>query len=248
MPRLFSNGAMMLLKRFSIALGLVLAVAMPGMMPAARADDAAPAPAPAGCSVGSTNILGPDNSDAAAAKGDVTINCSGLTEAFGNQLADVLNRILHDRLDPQMVMAKLAEVNGVPEEGVARTVNDAQRQAVIQSLNGKPAGQIEITAHPAVADSAEFAKEIAAPLVMVGWQIAGHQIERAAPTLLDPVHGVAVVVRDAAAAPQDALILQAALNAAHITASLVADPAMPPGAIRLWIGRRPEFMTTDTAK
>jgi hypothetical protein len=246
MPRLFSNGAAMAMKRFSMALGLFLVVAAPG----ARADDAPPA----GCSVGSTNILAvPDTGDAKAAaqveaKGDITINCSGLTEAFGNQLAEVLTRILQNRLDPQAVMAKLDEVARIPEAGVARTVDDNQRQLIIQSLAGKPAGQIEITAHAGVADSAEFAKAIAAPLVMVGWKIAGHQIERAAPKALDPVHGVAVVVRDTGAAPQNALLLEAALTAAHITTLLVSDPALPPDAIRLWIGRRPEFMQTEPAK
>jgi hypothetical protein len=246
MPRLFFNGATMSMKRISIALGLLLVVSVP----AARAEDAPPPAPPAACSVGSTNILAlPGQSEATSdAKGDVTINCSGLTEAFGNQLADVLTRILQNRLDPQMVMAKLDEVNSVPEAGVARTVDDAQRQLIIQSLVGKPSGQIEITAHAAVDDSAEFAKEIAAPLVMVGWRIEGHQIERAAPKALEPVHGVAVIVRDKGAAPQTALLLKSALNAAHITASLVSDPALPPDAIRLWIGRRPEFMQTDTAK
>jgi hypothetical protein len=239
---LFFNGATMLVKPIAVALGVLLAVAVP----AARADDA-PQPA-AGCSVGSTNILAVPDKDAAQAKGDVTINCSGLTEAFGNQLADVLTRILQNRLDPSMVMAKLDEVNSVPAEGVARVVDDSQRQLIIQSLVGKPPGQIQITAHAAVADSAEFAKQIAAPLIMAGWQIAGHQIERAAPKALDPVHGVALIVRNTAAVPQHAQLLKTALTAAHITASLVSDPTLPPEAVRLWIGRRPELMSTEPAK
>jgi hypothetical protein len=225
------------MKRFAAAVSLSLIAS--GSV--ARADDAAPV----GCSVGSTYILSQDKPDA---KGDVTINCSGLTEAFGNQLADVLTRILQNRLDPQMVLAKLSEVNSVPEEGVARVLDENQRQAIIQSLAGKPAAEVGITAHPAVDDSAEYAKAIAAPLLMVGWQIEGHQIQRTAPKLLEPVSGVGVVVRDTKAAPQKALQLQAALAAAHISATLLANPALAPEATVLWIGRRPVFMSPDAPK
>src|SRR5713101_7720833 len=104
------------MKRLAVAFGLLLVMSAPG----ARAEDA---PA-AGCSVGSTNFLSQDKGDA---KGDVTINCSGLTEAFGNRLAEVLNRILQNRLDPQVVLAKLAELDSVPEAGVARMVSEDQR-------------------------------------------------------------------------------------------------------------------------
>jgi hypothetical protein len=234
----------MLIKRYAIALGLFLAVSAPG----ARAEDAPPAP-PAGCSVGSTNFLTQNKDDAKGdVKGDLTIDCSGLTEAFGKQLADVLTRILQNRLDPQMVLLKLDEVDRVPEESVARTVDDTQRQLIIHNLIEKPAGQIAITAHPAVEDSAEFAKALATPLLMVGWQIDGHEIRRAAPKALEPVHGVALIVRDRDAAPEKALLLKAALAAAHIAASLVSNSAMMPDDILLWIGRRPEFMPTDAAK
>src|SRR6266705_3350394 len=104
-----------------------------------------------GCAIGSTNILGQEKD----AKGDVTINCTAMTEAFGNRLTEVLNRILQSRLDPQMVLAKLAEVDSVPEAGVARMLSEDQRHLIIQSLSGKPSAQIAITAHPAVEDSAE---------------------------------------------------------------------------------------------
>ena len=63
---------------------------------------------PPGCSVGSTNFLAQDKGEA---KGDVTINCSGLTENFGNRLTEVLNRILQNRLDPQMVQRALTRVS-----------------------------------------------------------------------------------------------------------------------------------------
>jgi hypothetical protein len=235
MPRFFSSGAAMLMNRFYLALGLVLVVSAG----AARAEDAA---LPAGCALASASFLSqPD-------QGDATINCSGLSEAFGQKFAEIMNRILQDRLDPQMVLAKLDEVDRVPEVDVARTFDEDQRQLMIKNLLGKPAEQIAITAHPMVEDSAEFAKAIATQLLMLGWQIEGHQIRRAAPKLLEPVRGVALVVRDRGAAPKKALLLKAALAAAHINASLVADPALPPEATLLWIGRRPQFSATELAK
>src|ERR1043166_8744381 len=85
---------------------------------------AAPADEPAACAVGSTNILGGQDKDA---KGDVTINCAGMTEAFGNRLTDILNFIVQNRLDPRMVLAKLGEVDAVPEAGVARALTEDQR-------------------------------------------------------------------------------------------------------------------------
>ncbi len=83
---------------------------------------------------------------------------------------------------------------------------------------------------------------------MVGWQIEGNEIRRVAVKSLEPVHGVALVVRDRAAAPEKALQLKAALAAAHVTAALVSDPGMAPDAALLWIGRRPEFMPSEPAK
>ena len=93
--------------RAALALGLFFLVSA-GV---ARAEDTTPA----GCTVASTNIVSGD-------QGDVTITCTRLSEAFGQQFADILTRILQDRLDTQMVMAKLDEVDQIPEEGVARTV------------------------------------------------------------------------------------------------------------------------------
>jgi hypothetical protein len=222
MPRLFCHGAAMFIIRSAIALGLFWVVS------------ASPAWAEGACTVTDVNMPTPD-------QGTVTISCSGLSEAFGRQFADILTRILQNRLDPQMVMVKLDEVDRVPEEGIARTVDENQRQLIIQSLFGKPPGQIAITAHPSIEDSAEFAKAIATPLLQVGWRIEGQQIRRAAPQSLEPVPGLAVVVRDKGAAPEQALQLKAALNAAHIAAGLVADPTLGPEATLLWIGRRPGF-------
>jgi len=234
MPRLFCHGAAMLVMRSAIALGLFCVVSASP----ARADDA---PLPVGCTVTAVNMVSPD-------QGAVTIDCSGLSEAFGRQFADILTRILKDRLDPQVVMTKLDEVDRVPEEGVARTVSDDQSQLIIKSLHGKPPGQIAITAHPIVEDSAEFAKAIATPLLQVGWRIEGQQIRRAAPQSLEPVPGLAIVVHDKGAPPQQALQLKAALNAAHIGATLVADPTLAPDATLLWVGRRPNFTSNEPAK
>jgi hypothetical protein len=230
---MFYDGAAMFPTRSAVALAFLL-VAPAG---AARADDAAPP----GCTVSSVNIVAQD-------MGDVAISCSGLTEAFGQKFAEIMTRILQDRLDPQTVLAKLDEVDRIPGEGVARTVDENQRQMIIRALNGKPVGQIAITAHPLVDDSAEFAKAIATSLLTVGWQIEGHEIRRAAPKSLDPVTGLAIVVRDRVATPQHALQLKAALNAAHITASWVTDPALAPDATLLWVGRRPVFMSADPPK
>lgn len=222
----------MLMMRSAIALGLFWVVSVSP----ARAEDAA-----AGCTVTGANMVTPD-------QGDVTIGCTGLSEAFGKQFADILTRILKDRLDPQAILAKLDEVDRVPEAGVARTVDDNQRQLIIQSLHGKPPGLIAITAHPIVEDSAEFAKAIATSLLQVGWRIEGQQIRRAAPQALEPVPGLAVVVRDKGAAPQQALQLKAALSAAHIAATLVADPSLASEATLLWVGRRPAFASSEPAK
>ncbi len=216
------------MKRLAIALGLALVATAQ----AARADDAPPP----GCAV------------ASADPGAVTIGCAGLTEALGKQLAEVLTRILQNRLDPQMVIAKLDEVDRVAAEGVARTVDENQRYLIIQNLLGKPAAQIAITAHPAVEDGAEFAQALATPLLMVGWQIEGNEIRRVALKSLEPVHGLALVVHDRGAAPPKALQLKAALAAAHITAPLVSDRALMPDAALLWVGRRPEFTQPEAAK
>jgi len=164
-----------------LALGLFLVVsamlaatgATPMAISAARADEIPPA----GCSFAGASFL------SQADLGDVTINCTGLSEAFGRQLTEILTRILKNRLDPQMVLAKLEEVDQVPPEGVARTVDDNQRHLIIQSLIGKPVEQIAITAHLSVEDSAEYAKALATPLMMVGWQIEANQVRRAAPEL-----------------------------------------------------------------
>jgi hypothetical protein len=224
MRRLFCYGAAMVMMRSALALSLFLLVSA-GV---ARAQDATPA----GCTVASTNIVSGD-------QGDVTITCTRLTEDVGQQFASILTRILQDRLDAQMVMAKLDEVDQIPERGVARTVTEAQRQLILQSLNGKPTGLVGITAHPEAGDGPELAKGIATALLQAGWQIEGQQIRRIALPSLDSIPGLAIVVHDKGAPPQQAVRLKAALNAAHITAKLMADPTLAADATLLWIGLRP---------
>jgi hypothetical protein len=171
-------------------------------------------------------------------QGSVTIGCAGITEAYGNQLAALLNQILQNRLDPQSVMEKLQEVESLPEEGVARALDDMQRQAIISALHGKSSETVAIIAHPNVEDSADYARSLATPLIMIGWQIEGHQVRRAAPKPLDPVTGVALVVRNKDTPPEKAVQLKRALAAAHIQASLLSDPSMAADGTILWIGRR----------
>lgn len=233
MPRLFCRGAAMSMMRSVIALSLFLVASTV----AARADDTNPA----GCTVASTNILSGD-------QGDLTITCSKVSAAVGQQLADILTRILQDRLDPQMAQAALDEVDQVPQEGVARTVDERQRQLILQSLTGKPTGLIAIIAHPESADAADFAKSVAMSLLQAGWQIEGQQIRRIAPPSLENLHGLAIVVHDKGGLPQQAAWLKAALNAAHITAKLVADPTVGSDTTLLWVGRRPGLTSAERTK
>ena len=213
------------MKRLAVALLLGFA-ALPG---AVRADETA------GCGLASGPLL-------AQPEGSVLIGCAGgITEAFGGQLADILTRVVQNRLDPQVVIAKLEEMQG-GSGGGARTVSDGQRQAIVQALAGKQAEQIAITVHPLVDDSAEYGKSLAAPLIMVGWQIEGNQIRRAAPKSLEGIAGVAIVVRSGDSLPPKAQQLKTALTAANIGAQLVSDPGLAADGAMLWIGRRPVFM------
>ena len=184
------------------------------------------------CNVIGNNVLTQNESD-------VTIACSAMPEAMAGPLTAVLTRILQERLDPQQVMAKLNEVAALPVEGAGRTVTEDQRQAIMRSLHGKPTAEVAMIAHPLIDDTAELAQAVATPLVMVGWQLQGNQIRRAAPRNLDPVPGIAIVVRDPAKLPPKAEQLKTALIAGRLGPALIADPAMAPDAVVLWIGRRP---------
>ena len=176
-------------------------------------------------------------------QGTVTISCDGVSEAAGTQLADIMNRILLNRLDLQSVVVKLGEIASIPEDGVARTLDDKQRHMIVQELVGKPGEQIAIIAHPLVSDSADYAKSIAAPLLMTSWQIEGNQIRRAAPKPFDSVSGIALFVRNPSSPPEGALRLKAALSAARVMAPLVQDSSMASDATTLWIGKRPVLLS-----
>jgi hypothetical protein len=214
------------MKRLFVALLFALAL----VPPAAHADE------PIGCALTTAPLM-------AQPDGSILIGCNGgISDAFGEQLVLVLNQILQNRMDPETVLAKLGEVASIPDEGIARTVNEVQRHAIIEALSGKDSAQVAIVAHPLVDDAAEFAKGIAAPLTMVGWQIEGNQIRRAAPRTVEAVTGVAIVVRDRDAAPPKAALLKKALGAGSVAAQLVSDPSLPENAAMIWIGRRPVFM------
>src|SRR6185437_10047331 len=216
------------MKRLLLALALIA----PPML-AARADDA-PATGDHACGLVSALLVSQD-------QGSVTIGCNGIGEAFGGQLADVMTLILQRRLYPQQVMAKLEELEPVPAANVARDLDAAHRQLMIQTLVGKPPEQITIAADPKDTDSGEYGKEIATALMMVGWQIEGNQISRKEVPTLAGVHGIAVVVRNGANPPPKAAELRAALLAAHVEAPLHVDPTLGADATVLWIGKRPSF-------
>ena len=172
---------------------------------------------------------------------DVSIACSGVPEVTGNQLAELMSRILSERIDPHMVIVKLGEIEPVPPEGVPRELNKVQEQAILNILAGKPSQQIAIVAHPLVSDSAQYARSVAQPLLTVGWHIEDNQVRRAAPKNLEQVYGVALVVQNAEAPPETATDLRRALSAARIPTPLLTDSALAPQATLLWIGRRPSF-------
>src|SRR5690242_16610613 len=121
------------MRRHILALALVFVPAY------AWADDAAPADNP--CSVTINVLSAPD-------QGGVSIGCSGVGEAFGGQLSDVLNTILARRLDPQQVLAALGELAPVPAANAARELDGAHRQLLVQALVGKEPEQIAIGADP----------------------------------------------------------------------------------------------------
>ena len=209
---------------------LLLALVLLGFPVAALADD----PPPPECGLAAGLLVTQDN-------GTVTLACTGITPEFGLQLAALMTQVLQRRLDPEAVVAKLDEIGSMPKSGAARELDVRQREAIIASLVGKPPQEIAVAAHPAAADAVAYGTSIVMPLTMVGWQIAGSHITRKTSPVLDGVHGIAVVVRDPAAAPDKAKQLRAALSAAHIPAPIVADPGLAADAAVLWVGQRPEF-------
>src|SRR5437764_5305618 len=159
---------------------------------------------------------------ASSADGDnVSIACSAVNEEVGNQIAEMLSRMLNSRIPPNMVLAALTEIEPLPPDGIARGLNSNQEQAILNQLAGKPTQQISIVAHPLVADSADYARSLAQPLLMVGWQVEGNQVRRAAPKPLEQVFGVALVVQNPESPPDKAVTLRKALQAGRIPTPLL---------------------------
>jgi hypothetical protein len=219
------------MKRVLLLLALI---AIP--LASVRADDAPPQN---GCGLVSALLIAQD-------QGTVTIACSGVSPEFGTLLAGLLTDVLQRKLDPRIVAAKLDEIEAAPEAGVARTFDSSQRQLVIKELVGKPGQEIAIAADPTESDAGDFAKDIATPLQMVGWQIAGNQITRKALPGFEDVPGVVLIVRDPNAPPEKARELKGALTDAHLVVPLLADPKLAPDAAVLWIGKRPSFNPTGS--
>ncbi|HTZ35599.1 MAG TPA: hypothetical protein VMB84_06200 [Stellaceae bacterium] len=199
----------------------------------ARADDDA-ASQDKGCGLVSGALI-------SQGQGQVMINCVGVSEEFGGQLAGILTYVLQNRLDPEIVIAKLNEIEGVPEGDGPRSLTADQGQAIVQSLLGSKPAVIAMVANPGGSDSGDYALAIATRLGMAGWQIEGSQIRRLVPPGLDSINGLVLVVRNEKAPPEKALALKKAMAAAKIYVPIVADPQMPDGGTMLWVGKRPSF-------
>jgi hypothetical protein len=216
------------------------------LLPAATwADDAKP-PADAsaqqgqGCGMADGAFVNQDG-------GMVTINCVGVTAEFGGQLAGILTYVLQRRLDPEIVIAKLDEINGAPAANTPRNLTTDQGQALVQSLmaSGKPA-TIAVNADPEESDAGNYALAIATRFGMAGWQIAGSQISRTVPPGLEDIHGIVLVVHDEKKPPPMAEELKKAMAAAKIFLPIISRPEVAPDAAMLWIGKRPVFNTAAT--
>jgi hypothetical protein len=194
------------------------------------------APQGQGCGLATSALI-------AQGQGQVMINCVGVTEEFGSQLAGILTYVLQHRLAPDVVIAKLDEIQGMPAADQPRTLSADQGQAIVQSLVGKPAATIAVVANPVGTDAGDYALAIATKLQIAGWQIEGSQIRRSAPPNLAEIDGIALVVHDDKAPPDAALRLKQAMAAAKIFLPIISDPTLGNDAELLWIGKRPDFNT-----
>jgi hypothetical protein len=206
------------------------------LFPAAAWADDAPSPGAQGCGLVSGALI-------SQGQGQVMINCVGVTEEFGSQLAGILTYVLQNRLDPELVIAKLNEMEGAPIDNAARTLTLDQSQVLVQSLVGKPSGQVTIVANPAAKDGGDYALAIATKLQMAGWVIAGGQIRRVVPPALADIHGLVLVVHDEKSPPDTALRLKQSMGSAKIFLPIVSDPTLAPDAAMIWVGKQPEFGT-----
>jgi hypothetical protein len=202
------------------------------------ADDAPPSPPPAqGCGLTNSMMDGPD---------DVTIDCVGVSQEFAGQLAGILTYVLQRRLDPEVVIAKLDEIEGMPPAGQPRAQPPDQGQAIIKSLVGQPPAQVKIVANPDATDAGDYALAIATKLQMAGWRIADGQITRVVPPHLGDIAGIVLVVRDEKSPPDMAVRLKQALAAAKVFLPIISDPTMAKDAALLWIGKKPELPSMAT--
>jgi hypothetical protein len=179
-------------------------------------------------------------------QGEVMINCVGVSEAYGGQLAGILTYILQRRLDPEIVIAKLDEVEGVPAGDTPRNLTANQGQAIVQSLVGGKPGMVKLVADPDSPEPGDYALAIATRLGMAGWQIEGNQITRSAPPGLEDIHGIALAVRDEKTPPEKAVELKKAMAAAKIFLPIISRPDLAPDAALLWIGKRPTLNAAAT--
>jgi hypothetical protein len=206
------------------------------LLPGAARADGAPPPAQQGCGLAASVMNAP---------GEVMIDCVGVSEEFAGQLAGILTYVLQRRLDPQVVVAKLDEIEGMPAADQPRTVSANQGQTLVQSLVGQPSAQIAIVASPDGKDAGDYALAIATKLQMAGWQIAGSQIRRVPPPALADITGIVLVVRNEKSPPDMAVRLKQAMAAAKIFLPIISDPTMAADAALLWIGKQPEFAAAD---
>jgi len=179
--------------------------------------------------------------------GHVMIDCAGVTEEYGKQLAGILTYVLQRRLDPEIVVAKLDEVEGSPPGDTPRNLSTDQGQTLVQSLMavGKPA-VISISADPDSPEPGNYALAIATRLGMAGWGIEGSQIRRTVPKGLEDIHGLVLVVHDEKAPPAKATELKQAMAAAKIFVPVITKPDLAPDAALLWVGKRPVLNAAAT--
>jgi hypothetical protein len=204
------------------------------LFPAVAFADDPPPPGAQGCGIVSGALISQD-------KGQVMINCVGVTEEFGTQLAGILTYVLQHRLDPELVVAKLDEIQGMPAGDAPRTLDASQGQTILQALLGKPSAEVAIVANPEGKDTADYALAIASKLQLGGWQIAGGQIRRTVPPAVADIAGLVLVVHDANSPPDAALRLKQAMASAKLFVPIVSDASLAPDATMLWVGKRPEF-------
>jgi hypothetical protein len=81
-----------------------------------------------------TTTTGPCSPIAPNNSGTITIQCGGISTKFGNQLVAILNRIAKNQLDPDVVMAKLDEIQRGIAEIKGRTQGVELEASAIRTL------------------------------------------------------------------------------------------------------------------